>query len=238
MYKVYSNEAILTLGVASTAIAIYQLGKVLKLQFEQFRHLSFYACLIYGLIGYYFKSTLIWIFALISLGIWYGAETGYLSGWGSYYLGMNYSLRFVLFGSVLTAAAIGVEQQSWARELQRSTLTMGLLYLFIALWILSIFGDYDSMYAWNQAKPIELFHWSILFAAVAIGAIIHGLRCDNDLTKGFGITFLFINLYTRFFEYFWTPMHKAVFFAVLATSFWYIGTRAEKIWHFGQRRKQ
>jgi len=56
--------------------------------------------------------------------------------------------------------------------------------------------------------------------------------------RGFGLTFLFINLYTRFFEYFWDSMHKALFFAVLALSFWYVGSRAERIWHFGQRKLQ
>jgi hypothetical protein len=51
------------------------------------------------------------------------------------------------------------------------------------------------------------------------------------MTRGFGITFIFINLYTRFFEYFWEGTHKAIFFAILAISFWYLGSRAEKIWH-------
>ena len=33
---------------------------------------------------------------------WMGAETGYISGYGMYFLGMNYPLRFVLFGAMLT----------------------------------------------------------------------------------------------------------------------------------------
>ena len=52
------------------------------------------------------------------------------------------------------------------------------------------------------------------------------------------MTFLFINLYTRFFEYFLDSIHKAAFFAILAASFWYIGSRAEAIWHFGERKLQ
>ena len=55
---------------------------------------------------------------------------------------------------------------------------------------------------------------------------------------GFGLIFLFINLYTRFFEYFWDSTHKAAFFAVLAVSFWFFGSRAETIWHFGKRGLQ
>jgi len=109
-----------------------------------------------------------------------------------------------------------------------------LLYLFIALWIMSIFGNLDDIERWRRAGRFELFHWSIAFALVAVAAIVYGLRHDDGMLRGFGLTFLFINLYTRFFEYFWDSMHKAIFFAVLALSFWFIGSRAERIWHFGQ----
>ena len=43
-----------------------------------------------------------------------------------------------------------------------------------------------------------------------------------------------LNLYTRFFELFWDNLHKAVFFALLAASFWYIGSKAETIWNLGK----
>lgn len=83
-------------------------------------------------------------------------------------------------------------------------------------------------------KQIELFHWSILFGAVAGWAVYYGLRHDDDVTKGFGLTFLGINLYTRYFEFFWDGLHKALFFALLAASFWYIGSKAETIWNLGK----
>jgi hypothetical protein len=60
------------------------------------------------------------------------------------------------------------------------------------------------------------------------------LKYDNGITKGFGLTFLFINLYTRFFELFWNSIHKAIFFALLGISFWYLGAKAEKIWNLGR----
>jgi hypothetical protein len=34
-------------------------------------------------------------------------------------------------------------------------------------------------------------------------------------------------------SHFWTPLHKAVFFAILGGSFWYVGSRAETIWTLG-----
>jgi hypothetical protein len=116
-------------------------------------------------------------------------------------------------------------------EFSHSTYACGLLYLFIALWILSIFGNYGDASSWYSARQIELFHWGILFALAAIAAIAYGLKYDDYTSRAFGITFLFINLYTKYFEYFWETTHKAIFFLILAVSFWIIGTRAEKIWN-------
>ena len=111
---------------------------------------------------------------------------------------------------------------------------MELLYLVLALWNMSIFGNYRDMEAWERPKQTELFHWSILFGLVAWGAIYHGLKYDNGLAKGFGLTVLFINFYTRLFELFWNSMHKAVYFALQGLSFWYHGTKGEKIWNLGR----
>jgi hypothetical protein len=48
------------------------------------------------------------------------------------------------------------------------------------------------------------------------------------MTGGFGITFLFINFYTRFFEYFWDDTHKAIFLPSLQLVF--------GIWAHGQKK--
>lgn len=235
--KIISNEAIFFLGVVTTAASIAVFGKVIDTGSGHFSLLLLLASIIYGLLGLWFPSKLVWIFSLLSLGSWIGAETGYASGWGSYYLGMNYPLRFVLFGLVLIMVSTYVFRQWNSRaEFVAPSRAIGLLYLFIALWIMSIFGNYGDAESWQRAKQIELFHWSILFAAASIGSIYHGAKYDDGMTRGFGITFIFINLYTRFFEYFWDNTHKAVFFAILAISFWYLGSRAEKIWHLDSIR--
>lgn len=229
--KVYSNEAIFFLAVVATAVSIAFLGQAIDTGSGHFSLLLLLAAIVYGGLGLWFPSTLVWLFSLLSLGSWFGAETGYASGWGAYYLGMNYPLRFVLFGLVLlTVGSYVFNQRQMRTAFLKPTKAVGLLYLFIALWIMSIFGNYGDPEVWQSAKQIELFHWSILFAAAAIGAIYHGVKYDDGMTRGFGLTFIFINLYTRFFEYFWDSTHKAIFFAILALSFWYLGTKAEKIW--------
>lgn len=236
--KLFSNEAVLFLGVVATAFSVMFLGAAIDTGSGHFSLLLLLAALIYAALGLWFSSKLIWVFALLSLGSWFGAETGYASGWGAYYLGMNYPLRFVLFGLVLLLAGSVVFRQ-WPsrRDFLQPTRVMGLLYLFVALWILSIFGNYGDGEAWFEVRQIELLHWSVLFALASVAAIYHGIRFEDGVTRGFGLTFLFINLYTRFFEYFWDTTHKAIFFALLAASFWYLGSHAERIWRMNPVRK-
>lgn len=235
---VFKNEAIFTLGVFFYAATLFYIAKIFHLEPEDFRSLILFGCISYGILGFCLKSPLIWIFSILSLGGWMGAETGYLSGWGAYYLGMNYPLRFVLFGIILIAGSSLLQYRPSFIPLRKTTLVMGLLYLFVALWILSIFGNYGDMNVWYKVKQIELFHWSLLFGFFSVAAFIHGLKYDNVITRGFGLVFLFINLYTRFFEHFWDSTHKAIFFGILGISLWYLGTHAEKICNFKMEKNR
>ena len=229
--KTFSNETIIFIGVLLTATSIGYLGKALDTGSGHVSILFLLSTAIYAGLALWFPSKLVWLFSLISLGTWFGTETGYVSGWGAYFLGMNYPLRFVLFGGILVAVSFLLKNNSRLSDFFKPTYIMGLLYLFISLWILSIFGNYGDMDSWYDVKQIELFHWGLIFGLVAIGAIYYGLKNDDYTSRSFGLTFLFINLYTKYFEYFWNGTHKAIFFVILAVSFWFIGQRAEKIWN-------
>jgi hypothetical protein len=247
-HRVYGNESVFFLGVLALAAAVFFLGVAIDTGTGHYSVLFLIASVLYALLGLWFPSALVWVFGLLSLGTWMGTETGYVSGHGMYFLGMNYPFRFVMFGGALTILGIagqhaladvdGSTFKSRLLSMSPQTKVIGLLNLFIALWIMSIFGNYGDMTQWERVRQYELFHWSLLFGAASIAAIWYGLKRDDGVLRGFGLTFLFINLYTRFFEYFWDSIHKAAFFAVLAVSFWYLGSRAEAIWHFGERKLQ
>ena len=224
--RVFFNEAMMTLAVFLTAWAVAELGLLLDTGSGHYSLLLLLACGIYFGVGWYSKSSVVWLFALLSLGSWFGAETDYWMG--GYYLGVSQPLRFVLFGGALTAATLHWQKDPRLRPFFRITLTMGLLYLFVALWILSIWGNSGSWY-YDRSK-ITLLGWSLIFALASGWAIWLGLKKDMKLLRGFGLTFLFINLYTRFFEYFWGPLNKSVFFALLGVSLWLLARKAEKIW--------
>jgi hypothetical protein len=233
--KRYSNEAILFIAILLTACALWQLGVWQDNGSGRVSVLLMLGAVLYGVIGWFSRSGLVWWFALLSLGNAFGAETGYLSGWGAYWLGMSFPIRFIAFGMVLIAAARLLKPMLAQRGLDRVSLAMGLLYLFIALWILSIFGNYGDLDSWYSVHQIELLHWSLLFGIAAAAAIWLGLKHDDGMLRGFGLTFLGINLYTRFFEFFWDSIPKAFFFVVLGLSLWALGNYAEKIWQLGRQ---
>lgn len=229
--RVFSNEATLFTGVLFTAISVAFLGKALDNGAGHFSILFLLSVFIYGVLAIKFRSKLIWAFALVSLGSWFGTETGYQTNWSDYFLGMNYPLRFVIFGVILTCAGLYLEKAKKMPEFNTLTYIIGMFYLFISLWLLSIFGNFGDIEDWIKVKQTDLFYWGIISAAVSLGFMIYGLRRKDSIAREFGITFLLINIYTRYFEYLWDVTNKAVFFGVLAISFWLIGRKAERIWN-------
>lgn len=227
----FSNEAILFSAILLTANALAYFGKTIDNGSRHFSILILISVIIYGAIGYFYRSKLTWIFALISLAAWFGTETGYLSRSNYYFLGMNYPLRFICFGLAVTALAFLLRNhKKWSYFFEVSYVC-GMIYLFVSLWFLSVFGNYGTLEAWYGIKQLSLFYYAIASALACAISIWAGLKYRDDIAREFGITFLFLNLYTRYFEYFWDNWHKALFFLVLAASFWLIGRKAEKIWN-------
>jgi UDP-N-acetylmuramyl pentapeptide phosphotransferase/UDP-N-acetylglucosamine-1-phosphate transferase len=101
----------------------------------------------------------------------------------------------------------------------------------VSLWLLSIFGNFGTLEDWLEVKQIELFYWGIISVLISIAFTYYGLRRKDEIAREFGITFLLINLYSRYFEYLWDVTDKTIFFSILAISFWLLGRKAEKIWN-------
>jgi len=230
--KVFSNEAVIFTGVLFTACCIAYLGKTFDNGSGHFSLLFLLSVFVYGFLAYRLDSRLIWLFALISLGSWFGTETGYQTHWSYYFLGMNYPLRFVLFGFLLVSSCYVLKRQKWFQFFWELTYVVGLIYLFMSLWLLSIFGNLNSLDTWWHVKQISLVYWGIISALVSGGFLLFGLKTRDVIAREFGITFLLIFIYTKYFEYFWAHTDKTLFFSILGLSFWLIGRKAERIWNF------
>mgnify|MGYP000044808503 CR=1 FL=1 len=229
-YKIFSNETILFIGVVFTAVSIGYLGAAIDNGSGHFSLLLLLAALVYGFLGLRFSSSMVWVFALLSLGGWFGAETGYLTDWGHYFLGMNYPTRFAAFGAAILLCRFAVCGKRWFTDVDHATYVVGMLYLFISLWLLSIFGDTYSFARWYSMRQIELWYWNGLTLVVSAITAYIGLRRDDAVARGFGISFFLLGIYTLYFTLLWDVMHVALFFFVLAVSFWLLGRKAEKIW--------
>ncbi|WP_462264468.1 DUF2157 domain-containing protein [Mucilaginibacter sp.] len=229
--QVFTNEAIIFIGILFTACCIAYLGKTFDNGSGHYSLLFLFSVFVYGFLGWRLNSRLIWLFALISLGSWFGTETGYQTQWNYYFLGMNYPLRFVLFGMVLVAAVYLLKGKKRFAYFWELTYVIGLVYLFISLWLLSIFGNYGHLEQWLLIRQITLYYWGLIALAVAGGFLLYGLKTNDVIAREFGITFLLIFLYTKYFEYLWQHIPHTLFFSVLAVSFWFIGRKAEKIWN-------
>ncbi len=93
-------------------------------------------------------------------------------------------------------------------------LIFGLVYLNLSLWFLTLFG-----------RPLD---WILVFTAAGIAQIVAGARLRDARFTGFGIVFLAIDLYTRYFEYFWDRLSLGGFFLLagaLAMGFGYLCER-------------
>src|SRR4051812_47945778 len=143
--RVFSNEAVIFTGILFTACCIAYLGKTLDRGSGHYSLLFLLSVFVYGFLGWRMNSRLIWLFALISLGSWFGTETGFQTHWTDYFLGMNYPLRFVVFGLVLVSACALLRNKKWFAYFWEHTYVVGLLYLFMSLWLLSIFGNLGNL---------------------------------------------------------------------------------------------
>lgn len=229
--KNFSNETLMLAGAFSTAASIGFLGQVLDRNDNHFTWLFLLSIIIYGILAVKLRSKLLWVFTLVALGIWFATETAYHSNWGFKFWGMNYPLRFTIFGLLVTSFAVFVQGKIKVVQVFQSTsFVVGLLYTMIALWLLSIFGNYSDFDKWSGVRQYEIFYWGLLGILLSLGLAIYGLKTKDHVSRDIGFVFFILNLYTRFVEYLWDNMNRTIFFLLLAVSFWFVGRWAESIW--------
>ncbi|MGV6946070.1 DUF2157 domain-containing protein [Sphingobacterium kyonggiense] len=229
--KNFSNETLMLAGAFATAASIGFLGQILDRNENHYTLMFLLSILIYGVLAVKIKSKLLWVFTLVALGIWFATETAYHSNWGFKFWGMNYPLRFTIFGALLTAFAYFIQPKIKRIDYFQSTsFVVGLLYTMIALWLLSIFGNYSDFDKWSSVRQYEIFYWGLLGIGVSLGLALYGMKTKDHAARDIGFVFFILNLYTRFVEYLWDNINRTIFFLLLAVSFWFVGRWAESIW--------
>ena len=180
-----------------------------------------------SILGVLFRSQALWIGALAAGIGWFGEFSVYHSN-NNLFLGMNYPMRYTVLGLLILIIGLLqglVKPLSFSR---RTTYTIGLSLFFTGLWGVSIFGNYNTLEGWQQVRQIHVVAYSILFGLASVVSFFLGIRYKEDLARDFGVIFLLINLYTRYFEYFWDSMNKGIFFIILAVTFGVVGRWLER----------
>lgn len=161
------------------------------------------AALLLIALSYLVASRLVLWYTCLNFFFWFGAETGYLSGWGCYWLGMTYPVRFLGVGAatlILSWLHARLVRGRWA-PFSRVYAHYGLLVINLALWFLSLFGYYENYdVRWGDTEG-ERLAYSLLWAIVAGAGLFAGARFNLRLLRGYGLTFLIINLYTFYFQF-------------------------------------
>ncbi len=223
-----SNESYTITIALSVAVAIAYWTRSLGLFNGNYAQPLLIATIVYGLIGGFLPSQLLWVIMLLSLTGWWAVQIYEWSGGGFRLAGMNYPLSMTLLGLLIWASSWLVEKIKPLVSFERATYTFGLVLFLFAAWMLSIFGNYDDLGRWSAIKQGTLWYWSAGFTVVLATLTAYAFRSKNDTLRDICLVFFLANIYTRYFEYFWDRTNKGIFFAILAFSFWWVGRKAEQ----------
>ena len=155
-------------------------------------------------LAYVLRNVLILILLVIIFFCWFGGVTGYSSGWGMYWFGMNYPMRFLLAGLLM----IGVSfihrstEQSTLRAYDgffKVWLSGGVFFSEMALWLMSLFGNFGRIFERYLQTSTEQLLFGILWAGFNVAILNLGSHFGLRMLRGYAITFLIIQGYTLYF---------------------------------------
>lgn len=177
----------------------------------------------------FFKSLVFSGIGWAATMLWLGIETARQSSHGSGWLGMNLALRYLFFSLVPLFTGLWLKQRRKLIEFAQLSERTGWLFLWLALWGVALFGNHYSMSSWNQTSSLSLLPWGLLMAAIGFAVWMAGRKSNNKEWMWMGGLALIADAYTQFFLFLWDPLHPALFFAIMAGSFWLLGRRAEML---------
>ena len=226
-----TGNALIAISSLLLGADIFAINKFIFNEGIHWTTLIFVISIIYLFIAYFKENTLVLVFSLLGFAAWFGAVTGYISGWGAYYLGLNYPMRFTLISPIIILIAYFHKKLdlSVPESFIRTYYSFGLLFVNLSLWILSIFGYQGGLGNWGfSSNNIELLFFSIVWLTADAVIFLIGAKFKDKMFVGYAVTFIILNLYTRYFEFFWDKMYKSLFFIILGGISIIIGLYFEK----------
>ena len=227
----FTNEGFILMGSAFVAFTAANFANLSGKGDAYYITTFLLAAILYALISFLIKSQITWLLALVAFTGWISVQSASLTNWQPYFLGMNFVLRFLLYSMLSAGGIYMLRNIRLFRPFYTLSFYYGLSLCFVSLWAVSVSGNCGTWEEWNEVSQIHLWPWALLSTGISALAAYTGWKKNRPLLQNFGISFLLLNLYTRYFEYCWHDNYKSLFFLVMALSFWLIGRSAEKIWN-------
>ncbi|PWJ59454.1 hypothetical protein CLV98_102287 [Dyadobacter jejuensis] len=184
------------------------------------------ATLCYFIIAAMLQSKTLWTVMILAATGWWASQTHQWADGDFRFAGMNYPLRMTLFGLLIWISSFVLDRFPRLISFKATTYTAGLILFLTAAWTLSIFGNYDDLERWTSIKQQDFWYWALGFTLLLALLLTLAIKTEQAILRDITLIFFLLNLYTRYFEYFWERTNKGIFFAVLALSFWFVAKKA------------
>lgn len=169
----------------------------------------FFFVLAYGI-----RDQIALLFGIGALAQVVGMMTGYFTG--MYSLSVQSPMVQVLTGGMLLFVGLWHEEKARGREedlffvFGRTYQWTGLLFVYLALWVMSIFGiNFSNLVKYHGPQAAELWVANILFLGASLGSLVYGAIKDDRMYFNYGLTFFIIFSYTVFFSHIWATVGSA-----------------------------
>lgn len=226
-----NRELFWLLPLLSTGVSVVYLGKSVGYLNNNYGLFWMLATLAYAVFSLVFRSRLLWIATLVCLIPAYVKITYYISDDAPYFLGMNLPCRMALLAVVMIVLAWLARRTDLYPPVKDITWSGAWLLFLLSGWLISIFGNTAGWQEWQELRQFRLLWWVAVFTIQCVGTLLLGIKIRDNTLRDMAVIFLFLDLYTRYFEYLWDRTNKGLFFGILALSFWWLGRWLEKRRH-------
>lgn len=178
-----------------------------------FPFFSFLGMIFFATIAYLMQDQIALLFGIGFLAHTVGLFSAYF--FACYTIGVKMPVISFVVGILLVF--IGLWHLERAREEEenfqflfgRTYEWVGLLFVFLSLWIMSIWGGTFKEGEWLEPSAVELWVTNILFISATLIALFLGAVGEDRLFFNFGLTFFIIESYALFFSHVWATTGTA-----------------------------
>lgn len=178
-----------------------------------FPFFSFIGMIFFFVIAYFMRHQIALLFGIGFLAHTIGLFTAYY--FACYMIGVQMPVIQLIVGTLLVFVGLWHIEKVRGREVNfqflfgRTYEWTGLLFIYLSLWIMSIWGITYKEHYWAAPTAGELWIANVLFIVASLFALFYGAIKEDRMFFNFGLTFFIIETYTLFFSRIWNTIDVA-----------------------------